>query len=79
MSSVELTKEADADGTVHIDLPTGTPHASVHLHVTYEVGERRRARTKEEYRTFIDSVFGKCDDPTFVAPADQEMPHVEPL
>jgi hypothetical protein len=79
MTSMDFIKEADAHGNIRIDLPTGTPHAQVRLHLSYEVADRRRARTKEEYQAFIDSVFGKCDDPTFVPPPDQAMPSIEPL
>ncbi len=79
MTLLDLTVNADADGKVHLDLPTGTPHARVRLHVELEVSDRRRAATREEYLAFIDSVHGMGDDPTFVPPPDTPLDGVEPL
>jgi hypothetical protein len=79
VSQIELTADADASGNVHLDVPTGTPHARVRVKLDMEVAGRKRARTKEEYLEFIDSVFGKCDDPTFLPPPDQTVEPAEPL
>jgi len=79
MTLLDLTVNADAHGRVHLDLPTGSPHARVRLHVELEVSDRRRATTREEYLAFIDSVHGKGGDPTFVPPPDEPLDGVEPL
>jgi hypothetical protein len=71
--------DADASGNVHLNVPTGKPHARVRVKLDMEMAGRRRAQTQEEYIAFIDSVFGKCDDPTFVPPPDQPIEPVEPL
>jgi hypothetical protein len=79
MSQIEIMADADANGTVHLDVPTGAPHARIRVKMDFEVASRRRAQTKQEYAAFIDSVLGKCDDPTFVPPPDQAIEPVEPL
>jgi hypothetical protein len=79
MTLLDLTLKADSEGRVHLDLPTGSPHARVRLHVELEVADRRRAKTREEYLAFIESVHGKGNDPTFEPPPDAPMDGVEAL
>ena len=79
MTVVDVTADADAKGNVHLELPTGSPHARVRVHATLEVSDRRRAITREEYLAFIDSVHGKCGDPTFAVPPDEPLNPVEAL
>jgi hypothetical protein len=79
MTLLDFILNSDADGRVHLDLPTGTPNATVRLQVKLEVNERRRATNREEYLAFIDSVHGKGSDPTFLPPPDDSLDDVEPL
>ena len=73
MTILDVTVNADAQGRVQLDLPTGSPNASVRLHIELEVSDRHRATTREEYMAFIDSVHGKGNDPTFVPAPDEPL------
>ncbi len=79
MTLLDLTVKADAEGRVHLDLPTGSPNARVRLQVEVEIADRRRAKTREEYLAFIESVHGKGDDPTFEPPPDAPLDSVDTL
>ena len=79
MTLLDLTVNADAEGRIHLDLPTGSPNARVRLHVEVEVADRLRAQTREEYLAFIESVHGKGDDPTFEPPPDAPLDGVDAL
>lgn len=79
MTSIEVTAKADAEGKVHLDLPTGAPHAQVKIRATLEVSDRRRASTREEYLAFIDRIYGAISDPSFERPPQGELPEVEAL
>jgi hypothetical protein len=74
---VRVETHVDGAGRLEIVLP-----ALANQDVVVNVAVRpkmTRATTREAYLAFIESVFGRGNDPTFVAPPDHPAEMVEPL
>ena len=77
MSSIVIEARTGPDGTLHLDVPMGVGKANQPVRVVIE--SPRKAMTAKEWATYVQSMGGSINDPTFERPPQLPLEEREPL